>query len=156
MSCFPEIPGVPEYPSGYLQYDNRTIHQVFFSELCSLFVNMRWRIKNAKVHYLLQNTQSCDQTFIYISLSEQLSISLCCDAFITQVLWLKSGIEIALIYIMDVEASLSRTSVNRYQGTNIYKKTEWNKSYRRGVKTIKLGDTVSVDTCGVLYGCSVI
>lgn len=103
----------------------------------TLFVNMWWeiKIKNAKVHYLLQNTQSCDQTFIYISLSEQLSISLCCDAFITQVLWMKSGIEIALIYIMDAEASLSRTSVNRYQGTNIYKKTEWNKSYRRDVKT---------------------
>lgn len=36
------------------------------------------------MHYLLQNTQSRDQTFIYISLSEHLSINLfSCGAFIT-------------------------------------------------------------------------
>lgn len=49
---------------------------------------------------------------------------------------MKSEIEIALIHIMDAVAGLPRTSVNRYQGTNIYKKTQWNKSYRTAdVKT---------------------
>lgn len=37
---------------------------------------------------------------------------------------MKSGIEIALIDIMDAVADLSMTSVNRYQGTNKYKKTQ--------------------------------
>lgn len=37
---------------------------------------------------------------------------------------MNSEVEIALIHIMDAVAGLPWTSVNRYQGTNIYKKTQ--------------------------------
>lgn len=66
---------------------------------------------------------------------------------------MKSEIEIALIHIMDAVAGLPRTSVNRYQGTNIYKMNETNHTEQQMLGPHKLAHTVNVGTCDASRQC---